>query len=101
MGVVMGDDGDNIQLPQYIMLENNKVMRLRRFEAVVRRHKFNPDRCEHEFFFSEMLLFSPWRDEAELYPDNLEQCARIYLYKREAIECVKKTLFPHLKDVEL
>ena len=67
----------------------------------MRRHKFNPERYEHEFFFSELLLFSPWRDEEELHPENLEQCGRLYLYKRDAIENVKKNLFPHLKDVEL
>ena len=67
----------------------------------VRRHKFNPERYEHEYFFSEMLLFVPWREEADLFPDSLEKCAKLYISKRDEIENIKKILFPHLKDVEL
>ena len=48
--VVTGNNNVEKKLPQYIVLHNNNVMRLRRYEAVVRRHKFKPDHCEHEFY---------------------------------------------------
>ncbi len=57
LSIVIGQGGEVIKLPHYIMLENNKVMRLRRFEAVMRRHKFNPERYEHEFSFLKCYYF--------------------------------------------
>ena len=99
--VVTGDETEDIQLPDFIELENGKLMRLRKFDAVVRRHKFKSDKEQHEFFFSELLLFWPWRSESELFPDDLEKCAELYIRVKPNIDAVKRILFPHLTDVEL
>jgi hypothetical protein len=88
--VVIGDETDNIQLTDFIELENGKVMKLRKFDAVVRRHKFKSDRDQHEFFFSELLLFWPWRNESELFPDDLEKCAELYQRAKPSIDAIKK-----------
>ena len=99
--VVTGDETENIPMPDFIEMENNKIMRLRKFDAVVRRHKFKADTEAHEFFFSELLLFWPWRNESELFPDDAEKCAELYQRVKPCIDEVKKILFPHLTDVEL
>ena len=99
--VVTGDEMDRTDLPDFILLQNNKVMKLRRFDAVIRRHKFKSERDEHEYFFSELLLFWPWRDESELFPDDAQKCAELYNRVKPVIDGVKRTLFPHLTDVEL
>ena len=99
--VVTGDNSDSIDLPDFIELYNNKIMKLRKFEAVIRRHKFKSERDEHEYFYSELLLFWPWRDESELFPDDAKKCAELYNRVKPVIDEVKKTLFPHLTDVEL
>ena len=99
--VVTGYETDKIDLPDFIELYNNKMMTLRKFEAVIRRHKFKAEKDEHEFFFSELLLFWPWREESELFPDDAQKCAELYNRVKPIINEVKRTLFPHLTDVEL
>ena len=101
LNVVTGDETEKIPLPDFIELENGKVMKLRKFDAVVRRHKFKADKEEHEYFFSELLLFWPWRYESELFPDDAEKCAALYKRVKPLIDKVKQELFPHLTDVEL
>ena len=46
LNVVTGTEMDRIDLPDFIELYNNKMMTLRKFEAVVRRHKFKPEKGE-------------------------------------------------------
>ena len=101
LSVVTGDGSDNMKLPDFILLHNNKIMKLRKFDAVVRRHKFKSDREQHEYFYSELLLFWPWRNESELFPDDAQKCANLFHRVRPIIDEVKRVLFPHLTDVEL
>ena len=89
-------------LPDFIELLNNKLMRLRKFDAVIRRHKFKAEKDEHQFFYSELLLFYPWRDEVEeLFPNDPKKCGDLYLRVKPFIDEVKARMFPHLTDVEL
>ena len=99
--IVTDEPMNTTPLPDYIELENGKIMRLRKFDAVVRRHKFKEEKEAHEFFYSELLLFWPWRDESELFPDDALKCAELYQRVKPSIDRVKETLFPHLEDVEL
>ena len=99
--VVTGEEGEDILLPDFMLLLNNKVMRLRKFDAVIRRHKFKQDKDAHEFFFSELLLFFPWREEVELFPNDAQKCGELYIKVKQRVEAVKAELFPHLNDVEL
>ena len=102
MEVVTGNSGEVTMLPDFIELLNNKIMRLRKFDAVIRRHKFKAEKDEHQFFYSELLLFHPWRDEVEeLFPHDPKKCGELYLRVKESIDEVKSRLFPHLTDVEL
>ena len=99
--IVTDDPMSTTPLPDLIELDNGKMMKLRKFDAVVRRHKFKEEKEAHEFFFSELLLFWPWRNESELFPDDAKKCAELYKRVKPSIDKVKETLFPHLEDVEL
>ena len=99
--IATGQDEDTTSLTDFIELENNKIMRLRKFDAVLRRHKFNPEKDEHEYCYSELLLFSSWRCEDELFPQDATKCLQFFTKLQKSIEVVKKKLFPHLADVEL
>ena len=99
LNAVTGDENEDIPLPDFIELENGKVMKLRKFDAEVRRHKFKSDKEEHEYFSSELLLFWPWRHESELFPDDAEKSAALYKRVKPVIDKVKQKLFPHLTDV--
>ena len=104
-------DNLNLTLPEYIVLGNGKMMRKRGFAAVLRRHKFKYDIDPHEFCYSEMLLFRPWRNENDLFSNMIDDCLNLYdECDRNAeivneiplnkTETVKRGLFPHLIDVE-
>ena len=67
----------------------------------MRRHKFNPEKDEHEYCYSELLLFYPWRSEDELFPEDGKKCIKLFITAQPSIEALKKKLFPHLADVEL
>ena len=68
-----------INLPTHICLSKNLgYMRLRSIPAVLRLHKFREDKNPHEYFFSELLLYRPWRNEAELHPHDLEACLGLF-----------------------
>jgi hypothetical protein len=100
----------NLTLPDFIILENRKVMRLRNYACVVRKHKFNQENNPHEYFYSQLMMFMPFLDEAELFEDDSETCQNLFedcddiKYGNNPeltkIEIIKRRLFPHLIDVE-
>ena len=118
----------DLLLPKYIELSNPspgepKYMRLRKFMKAVDTYGYRRDEERHEFLFSELLLYRPFRDENELYPesdiypDNAVKCATLYkeceitmdddgedgwvlvniMYK---VQKVKSIVMEHLEDVE-
>jgi hypothetical protein len=97
-------------LPDFVILKNKKVMRLRSYEAVIRRYKFRRENNPHEYFYSELLMFRPWFSESELFEDDIDKCKEWFeemdtdMNKEQLeltkIDTVKRTLFPHLVDVE-
>ena len=99
--IVTGNDEDTLDLKDFIVLHNGSVMTLRRYDAVIRRHKFDYRKDPHEYYYSELLLFHPWRNESELFPDDFEKCQELYKSQQQNIQTVKYKLFPHLFEVEL
>ena len=109
-------ENPELLMPEFIELSNGKLLRKRKYPAVLRRHKFKYDNDAHEFFYSELLLFYPWRNEEELFADDENKCKQLYgkcdlfpetIINEEGteltltkIDTVKRKLFPHLKDVE-
>ena len=98
-------ENPDLTMPQYIILDNGKMMRLRTYEAVLRRHKFKEGKDPHEFFYSELLLFKPWISEDELSLTNVDKCKELYEMRDtnceiSKIECVQRQLFPHMIDVD-
>ena len=67
-------------MPSYIQLQNKLgYMRLREKPLVLRFYKYSQKKNAHEFFYSELLLYKPWRDEAkELYLDDLNSCLELF-----------------------
>ena len=98
--IVTGYEEDNPNLQDFIVLKNERIMNLRRFDAVIRRHKFDFEKDPHQYYYSELLLFYPWRDESELFPDDFQKCQDLFKSQEQNISTVKTRLFPHLHNVE-
>ena len=100
-------DNKGLEMPEYIILEDGKIMKLRNFAAVLRRHKFSQERDPHEYFYSENMLFHPWYSESEIFPNDATKCQSLFEEVDDPVDgkCftkidnVKKALFPHLDDV--
>ena len=100
-------------LPCHIKLNNARgFMRLRQVPSILRIHKFREDKDPHEYFFSELLLYKPWRSESELYPKDMQKCIELFteyqskksisdgLARKTKIEKTKEVLFPNKNSVE-
>ena len=88
-------------LPLWIKLKAGKGTMKIRTKAIVLRYHLSHKKNGHEEFYSEMLLFSPWRDEvAELHPDSPEDCIEEYKKRFGIIDEVKSTIFPGEKALE-
>jgi len=71
---------------------------------VICPHKFNQMKNPHEFYFSELQLYMPFKSENELEPDCYEKCRAKYDEVSEhnglrKVHNVKKILMEHLEDV--
>ena len=68
-------------LPKVIKIQqDDKIvyMKLRTFPSVLRLHKWNQTNNPHEFFYSELVLYRPWKSESELHPNDLEACLQLH-----------------------
>ncbi len=85
-----------VSLPKYISLEESGLgfMRLRMYPSVLRFH--NSKKKEgHEKQYSEMLLFSHWRDEVkDLHRFDAKECIEAYQERREELTNNRKVIFP-------
>lgn len=82
-------------LPKYICLENNLgKMRLRGFPAVMRIHS-SKKKVGHEEQYSELLLYSNWKNEVnEFHPEKMEECIKVYEERFEEISSNKERIYP-------
>ena len=77
----------------------------RRSRQVARYHKVNRTKKPHEYYYSELQLYSKFTEESKLEPDDLEKCKLLYEQKSEynnlmKIENVKEVLMPYLQSVQ-
>ena len=102
-------NSERYTLPKYIKLSpvrpgEAKYMK-RRSRQVIRLHKINANKHPHEYYYSQLQLYSPFRNEAELEPNDLEQCKLLFdrtstYNDKLRIDNVRSILMPHLESVE-
>ena len=92
----------SIPLPQFIPLSKGfdgyQWMR-RRSEKSIRFHKINKQNDPHQWYFSEMMLYLPFTDEDELFPDDFEMCLQLYIANEDKINIIREQVMPYLKPV--
>ena len=83
------------RLPKYISLKDGLgMMRLRSHPAVMRIHN-SRKKDGHEQQYSELLLFTHWRNEVdEFHPDNGKECVKVYNERKELIKQNKEAIYP-------
>ncbi len=92
-----------ISLPKYVSLEDAALgnLRLRLYPAVLRFH--NSSKKEgHEKQYSELVLFSHWRDEIkELHRFDAPECIKAYQARKEEIDSNRLAIYPGEKTLLL
>ena len=83
------------KLPKYLSLKGsgNGKMNLRSFPAVMRIHS-SKKKDGHEQQYSEMLLYTAWRDEEKFHADDERKCIDLYHSSLEEISRNKKIIYP-------
>ena len=95
----------NIPLPKTIKIKNPRegeipIYEKRTFPKAARFHKKREDTDPHRFFLSELMLYTGYTDEQQLHCDNEDECRKLYLSKRDAIQYVKSHMLPFAQGVE-
>ncbi len=114
MKVVSWDLDKEVLLPTHIKFTKKTLgcMKLRSFPAILRFHKFKETQDCHEFYYSELLLFKPWRkEEEELGRYDFQKCSTLFyacpsreMCKDESVretyvQILREKLFPFLCTV--
>jgi hypothetical protein len=79
------------KLPKYIKLNHGGHMRLRGFPLILRIHSSKKKKEEYEGIYSELLLFSNWRDENELRQPSIQ---KKFDMEYEEIKFNKSQIYP-------
>ena len=89
-------------LPRYICLENDLGrMRLRANPSVLRIHS-SKKKDDYEQHYSELLLFTNWREEEEeFHPGDKNKCIEEYNKRIEMIKWNKEAIYPGEGTIDL
>ena len=99
-------DEKNLKLPEVIHLQDPlpgepPVLRRRNFPKAVRFFKQKKEVDEHKFFLQELIMYHPFRDEKDLFPQNKNECEKLYRENVQKIDMVKAKVMPFLTSVEV
>ena len=77
-----------------------KILHKRTFPRALRFFKKKHDKNPHLYYFTELMLYHPFHDENELFPDDPQKCEQLYREHKEEIQYVKAQVMPFLESVE-
>ena len=103
--IVGKSDARQRKLPHLLTLRDAmpgepRILHKRTFPRALRFFKKKIDRNPHLFYFTELMLYHPFRDENELFPEDPEKCQELYKKHEDEIKYVKAQLMPFLESVE-
>ena len=92
------EGGQKKRLPRFIPLKSGKWMKMRA-KRVLRFHKIKQTTNPHEYYYTEMQKYTPFKSDADLFPDDPIKCIELYNSKLEEIKEIKQMVLPHLQTV--
>ena len=93
------------KLPQLLTLRDPvpgepKILHKRTFPRALRFFKRKHESNPHFFYFSQLILYHPFRDENQLFPEDPQKCEELFYKNQQKIKSVKAQLMPFLESVE-
>ena len=103
--IVGNSEAKRRKLPHLLTLEDlmpgePRILHKRTFPRAMRFFKKKYDRNPHLFYFTELMLYHPFRDENQLFPEDPEKCEELYRKHQDEIKYVKAQVMPFLESVE-
>ena len=103
--IVGNSEAKRRKLPQLLTLENvmpgePRILHKRTFPRAMRFFKKKYEKNPHLFYFTELMLYHPFRDENELFPEDPAKCEELYMRHKDEIKYVKAQVMPFLESVE-
>ena len=103
--IVGNSDARPRRLPHLLTLEDPmpgepRILHKRTFPRAMRFFKKKYDKDPHLFYFTELILYHPFRAEKELFPEDPEKCEELYKKHQNEIKYVKAQVMPFLESVE-
>ena len=95
--------GSSTMLPKYLDLTSSKLgfLRLRTFPAILRTHS-SKRKEGHEQYYSELILFCPWRNEEQDFQRwSSESCEEVYRNRLNEIRSNKSFIYPSEDIIDL
>ena len=99
------EENSRRKIPHLLTLKNPLpgepiIFQKRTFPRALRFFKNKADKAPHMFFFSQLILYHPFRDENELFPEDPEKCEELYNTHKKEILMRKARIMPYLESVE-
>ena len=99
------EENSRRKIPHLLTLKNPlpgepTIFQKRTFPRALRFFKNKADKAPHMFFFSQLILYHPFRDENELFPEDPEKCEELYNTHKKEILMRKARIMPYLESVE-
>ena len=76
------------------------ILQKRTFPRALRFFKKRFNVNPHKYYLAQLMLFHPFRDENELFPDDEEKCEQLFLKNEDKIKRRKAQLMPFLESVD-
>ena len=82
--IVGHDEEDRRMIPEVLTLEDPlpgepKLLYKRTFPRALRFFKKKLEHDPHKYYLTELMLYHPFRDETELFPNDPVKCEELYL----------------------
>ena len=94
-----------LQLPLKIKLNNPlpgepPYLRRRSFPKAIRFFKQKEEVNKHKYFLQQLIMFLPFKDERDLFPDDPRKCENLYRDHEKEINNRKAKVLPFLESVQ-
>ena len=86
-------------LPKFIQLANGKVMKARTIPAVIKLYN-SKKKSNFEAAYGELVLFLPWRNEADLCAHKEPACLRKFDENFDLLQMNRKAMLPFSSTLE-
>ena len=94
-----------LELPLKLELNNPMpgeppYMRRRTFPKAIRFFKQNVDKNPHKYYLQQLIMYWPFKDQSEIFPDDPIKCEDLYDQHVTEIDNIRAKVLPFMENVQ-